>query len=71
MEQQVGMQDDTATLEMVSQFLMKLNTHLPYNPAIPPQGITNELTHAQKSIWKCLSIISNNWKQPKCPSRRQ
>lgn len=39
MQQQMGMQDDTATLETVSQFPTMLNVYLSYNPAIPLQGI--------------------------------
>ena len=34
----LGMQNDTATLEMLGQFLIKLNILLPYDPEIVLNG---------------------------------
>ena len=53
-------------------FLKKLNTELPYDPAIPLLGIYPEKTIIQKDTCTPLFIaalftIAKTWKQPKCP----
>ena len=55
------------------RFLKKLNTELPYNPAIPLLGIYPEKTIIQKDtctpmFTAALFTIDRSWKQPKCPS---
>ena len=57
----------------VWRFLKKLNTELPYDPAIPLLGIYPEKTIFQKDICTPMFIaalftIARSWKQPKCPS---
>ena len=66
--------------ETVWRFLRKLNTELPYDPAIPLLGMylkINKHTHAHKLIPKAtctpvfiaaLFTTAKIWKQPKCPS---
>ena len=66
--------------ETVWRFLRKLNTELPYDPAIPLLGMylkTNKHTHAHTLIPKAtctpvfiaaLYTTTKIWKQPKCPS---
>ena len=56
----------------VWKFLRKLKVELPYDPAIPLQGIYLDKTIIQKDT--CLSILigalitmANAWKQAKCP----
>ena len=55
------------------RFLRKLETELPYDPAIPLLGIHTEGTRIERD--KCtpmfiavLFIIARTWKQPRCPS---
>ena len=58
----------------VRRFLKKLKIELPYDPAIPLQGIY--LEKMKTLIWKdtCTPVfiaaftIAKTWKQPKCPS---
>ena len=57
----------------VWRFFKKLKTELPYDPAIPLQGIYPEKTIIQKESHTTMFIaalftISGTWKQPKCPS---
>ena len=56
----------------VWRFLKKLQTELPYNPAIPLLGIYPEKTIIQKETYNSIFIaalftIDRTWKQPKCP----
>ena len=53
--------------------LKKLETELPYNPAIPLLGIHTEETRTEKDTCTPMSIvalfiIARTWKQPRCPS---
>ena len=55
------------------RFLKKLNTELPYDPAIPLLGIYPDKTIIQKDACTCIFIaarftIAKTWKQPKRPS---
>ena len=57
----------------VWRFLKKLKTELPYDPAIPLQGIYPEKTIIPKytctpMFIAALFTISKTWKQHKCPS---
>ena len=66
----VGMQ---ALWRTVWSFLKKLRIELPYDPAIPLQGIQPEKTIIQKEscttmFIAALFMIARTWKQPKCPS---
>lgn len=61
------------TLEIVQQFLKKLNLHLTYSPAVPLRVLSkkNKNIFAQKELFaqmatEILFIIARNWKQPKC-----
>lgn len=69
------MKNVIATLEN-RQLLVKLNIHLPYDPAIPSLGtcLREVKTYAHtKSVHKCfksvLHIITKTWKAPKYPLR--
>ena len=70
----VGMQTSTATMEnSVEISLKKLETELPYDPAIPLLGIHNEETRIERDMCTpmftaALFIIARTWKQPRCPS---
>ena len=55
------------------RFLKKLETELPYDPAIPLLDIHTKETRIERD--KCtpmfiaaLFIIARTWKQPRCPS---
>ena len=53
------------------RFLKKLETELPYNPAIPLLGIHTEETRIQRDTCTpvfitALFIITRTWKQPRC-----
>ena len=57
----------------VWRFLKKLNTELPYDPAIPLLGIYPEKTIIQKESCTTVFIaalftIARTWEQLKCPS---
>ena len=57
----------------VWRFLKKLQTELPYDPAIPLLGIHTEETRIERDTWTpmfiaALFIIARTWKQPRCPS---
>ena len=57
----------------VWRFLKKLNTELPYDPAIPLLGIYPKKTIIQNEscttmFTAALFTIARTWKQPKCPS---
>ena len=57
----------------VCRYLRKLNTELPYDPAIPLLGIYPDKTFTEKDtctpmFTAVLFIIAKPWKQPKCPS---
>ena len=69
----VGIQIGAAIVENLME-TKKLRIDLPFDPAIPPLGITKE---AQKLIRKNISTpmfiaalftVSKIWKQPQCPS---
>ena len=50
----------------------KLNIELPYDPAIPFQGIYPDKTFIEKDACTpmfiaALRTIAKTWKQPKCP----
>ena len=70
----VGMQTSTATMENnVEISLKKLETELPYDPAIPLLGIHNEETRIERDTCTPMFIaalftIARTWKQPRCPS---
>ena len=53
------------------RFLLKLQTELPYDPAIPLPGIHTEETRIKRDICTpmfsaALFIIARTWKQPRC-----
>ena len=57
----------------VWRFLKKLETELPYDPAIPLLGIHTEETRSERDTCTpmfitALFIIARTWKQPRCPS---
>ena len=53
----------------VWRFLEKLETELPYDPAIPLLGIHTEETRIETPMFiAALFIIARTWKQPSCPS---
>ena len=68
------MQISTATMENnVEISLKKLETELPYNPAIPLLGIHTEETRIARDTCTpvfiaALFTIARTWKQPRCPS---
>ena len=69
----VGMQTSTATMENSVEVLKKLETELPYNPAIPLLGIHIKETRIEGDMCTpmfiaALFIIVRTWKQPRCPS---
>ena len=54
-------------------FLKKVETELPYAPAIPLLGIHTEETRIERDtctpmFTAALFIIARTWKQPRCPS---
>ena len=57
----------------VWRFLKKLETELPYDPAIPLLGIHSEETRSERDTCTpvfiaALFTIARTWKQPRCPS---
>ena len=71
----VGMQTGAATVENSMDFLKKLKTEQPFDPAILLLGLypKNPETPIQKNLCTpmftaALFIIVKCWKQPKCPS---
>lgn len=59
----------------VWQFLIELNVHLPFDPAIPELSVyPKEMTvpvHIKTCTWTfiaALFLIAEHWKQPECPS---
>ena len=71
----VGMQTGAATLENSMEFLKKLKTELPYNPASALLGIyprdTGMLFRRDTSTPMFIAALSTRakvWKEPKCPS---
>ena len=69
----VGMQTVQPLCRTVSRFLKKLETELPYDPAIPLLGIHTEETRTERDTCTpifiaALFIIARTWKQPRCPS---
>ena len=57
----------------VQRCLRKLNIELPYDPAIPLQGIYADKAFIEKYTCTPMFIavlftIAKTWKQPKCPS---
>ena len=70
----VGMQTSTAAIQnSVEISLKKLETELPYDPAIPLLGIHTEETRSERDTCTpmfiaALFIIARTWKQPRCPS---
>ena len=68
------MQTSTATIRTVWRFLKKLEIELPYDPAIPLQGIHTEETRIERDTCipmfiAALFTIAKTWKQPKHPDR--
>ena len=60
----------------VWRFLKKLQIELPYDPAIPLQGIYPEKTIIPKDTCTPMFIaalftVAKTWKQPKCPSTEE
>ena len=58
------------------RFLKKLETELPYNPAIPLLGIYTEETRNERDTCTPMFItalftIARTWKQPRCPSAEE
>ena len=56
----------------MQRFLKKLETELPYNPAIPLLGIHTEETRTERDTCTpmfiaALCTIARTWKQPRCP----
>ena len=61
----------------VWRFLKKLQTELPYNPAIPLLGIYPEETRTERDTFQthfstpmftaALCTTARTWKQPRCP----
>ena len=70
----VGLQAGTTTLEIVCQFLRKLDIVLPEDPAKLLLGIYPEdaPTHNKDTCFTmfiaALFIIARSWKEPRCPS---
>lgn len=69
------MQNAPALWETAWKFLIKLNIHLSYDPAIPLLDIypreRKPYGHTKSCSWMfivALFIITPNWKQSKCPS---
>ena len=57
---------------IVWRFLKKLETELPYDPAIPLLGINTEETRIERDTCTPMFIaalftIARTWKQPRCP----
>ena len=57
---------------IVWRFLKKLETELPYNPAIPLLGIHTEETRSERDTCTPMFIsavftIARTWKKPRCP----
>ena len=55
------------------RFLKKLEIELPYDPAIPLQGIHTKETRTERDTRTPIFIatlftIARTWKQPRCPS---
>ena len=68
----VRMHTSTATMEN-RRLLKKLETELPYDPAIPLLGIHTKETRIERDTCTpmfiaALFIIARTWKQPRCPS---
>ena len=68
----VGMQTSTAAWRTVWRFLKKLETELPYDPAIPLLGIPMEETRTERDTGTPIFItalftITGTWKQPRFP----
>ena len=68
----VGMQTSTAIWRTVWRFLKKLETELPYDPAIPLLGIHTKETRIERHMCTPMFItmlftIARTWKQPRCP----
>ena len=54
-------------------FLKKLETELPYDPAVPLLGIHTEKTRIERDMRTPMFItvlftVAKTWKQPRCPS---
>jgi hypothetical protein len=71
----VEMQASATTLEKNWTLLKKLNTDLPYDPAIPLLGIYPKDCDSGYSRGTCtpmfiaaLFTIAKLWKQPRCPT---
>ena len=65
----MGMHTGTATGRIVSRFLEKLKTELPYDPTIPILGLYPEKSMVQKHtcipvFTAALLTIAKTWKQP-------
>ena len=72
----VGMQTVQPLCRTVSRFLKKLETELPYDPAIPLLGIHTEETRIERDACTPMFIaapftIARTWKQPRCPSAEE
>ena len=56
----------------VWRFFKKLETELPYDPAIPLLGIYTEETRIERDIhtpaFIAVLTVAKTWKQPRCPS---
>ena len=69
----VGMQTGSHSGEQWGDSLKKLETELPYDPAIPLLGIYIEETRIEKDMCTPMFIaalftIARIWRQPRCPS---
>ena len=54
----VGTQTSTATMENMERFLKKLETELPYDPAIPRLGIHIKETRIERDTWTPMFIAT-------------
>ena len=56
----------------VWRFFKKLETELPYDPAIPLLGIYTKETRIERDmhtpVFIAVLTIAKTWKQPRCPS---
>ena len=66
------MQTSKDTMRPIWRFLKKLETELPYNPAIPLLDIHTEETRTERATCTLMFIaalftIARTWKQTRCP----
>ena len=69
----VGMQTGIATMVKSVEILKNLGIELPYDPAVPLQGLHTKETIIERDMCTPMFIatlftIARTWKQPRCPS---